>query len=92
MCIRDRYGIGIKRRRGEQVRPHVVPRFDIPKFKLSDTVYIGNRVNYARYAVVGKVPFTTQYGGVMPFVSQLKGLSKNYFGASDIRITGAPRS
>ena len=86
------YGIGIKRRRGEQVRPHVVPRFDIPKFKLSDTVYIGNRVNYARYAVVGKAPFTTQYGGVMPFVSQLKGLSKNYFGASDIRITGAPRS
>ena len=84
------YGIGIRKRRGETVKPHVVARFDVPSFKLSDTVYIANRANYARYAVVGKAPFSTQYGGIMPFLGQLQGLSKNYFGASDIRITGAP--
>ena len=86
------YGIGLQKRRGVNVPPHIAPRFEIPTFKLSDTVYIGNKVNYAPYAVVGKVPRTTQYGGIMPFVGQLSALSKNYFGVSDIRITGAPRS
>ena len=87
------YGIGLRKRRGERVLPHIDPRFDVPQFKLSDTVYIGNTAKYSRYAVVGKVPKTTQYGGLRNFIAGLDGIAQDFFGGPvGLKIGGAQRT
>jgi hypothetical protein len=75
------YGIGLRlRKEGTgSVAPHVVPRFEVPVFKLNETAYIANTAIYARYALGKKVPKSTKYGGILPYLGQLPEKADEFF-------------
>ena len=81
------YSIGLKlREEGKgSAPPHVSPRFEIPIFKLKDTVYIANTAVYSIYALGQKPPVTTKYGGIWPFVNSLQESAPDFFG-SDLSV------
>ncbi len=87
-----RYGIGsyvepwntIKRKikAGIEVEPHVAPRHDIPRFKLTDTVYIANTAVYSEYAFWRPPTRRSKYGGIFPFIAVLPDKAPAFFKAT----------
>ena len=75
------YEIGLKLRKNGtgSERPHVKPRFKVPSFKLSDTVYIANTAIYSKYALGKPVPMTTKHGGIIPFIGTLPIVAPEFF-------------
>jgi len=80
----------IKKQRDKKLpaQPKIKPRFTVGTFKITDTVYIGNKVEYAIYAL--ESPDISSY-----VQGQLRGLIRNTFrerqtvivGFKDIRYT-----
>ena len=73
-----------KRRRFPEFPATISPRFDVPKFKFGQTVFIGNTTKYARYAL------GSPKSNLIPFVGGLEDVAGTIFGRtkSGIRISG----
>ncbi len=54
--------------------PYVSPRFDFkPNFKFGETVYIGNKTEYAKYALA------SPKSNLIPYIGQLGSVAKEVF-------------
>jgi len=85
-------GGGAGRAAAKQLQPVVAPRFSTPTFKITDSIFIGNTAEYARYALLRDVE---NHGSRLTTYIQgdVKGVIDFVFGDKrpGIRIAGSYR-
>ena len=73
---------------GLKVSPKIEPRYPLDKtFKFGETVFIGNRANYARYAL------GSQNSTIVPYLAEVEKVVDFVFGRNmnfpDVRVAGS---
>lgn len=71
--------IKLKLRKRIYQDPHVAPRHEIPRFNLTDTVYIANTAVYSQYAFWRPATERSRYGGILPLIAVLPDKAPMFF-------------